>query len=542
MSDLQRLQTAVLALLLLILWTTGCQPATIVLPATATSVPPTAVANEAAAFSKTNSTLPSPSATAAVTAIPTTTPMPTPLPPITLAVPPDWLPVAEPAIQQPAQAGNRQWQLVTSADPAAALAGDRANVALVNDASGIVIKQKPVALAVPLVTNWENVTEAEAERIVAHGDAAVTVVEWTKLDATHKALRIDGRFPTDPGYPLQNTWSLVAAPGYETAAARIAPLLQAQVPPEPLVHLTAVGDIMLDRALGHALQEGKVAYPFANVTGLLAAADVTMGNLECALGSVGEPAPKSYTFRAPPQAAAALALAGFDIMTLANNHALDYGPEALLQGISLLREQGIATIGAGANEVEAYAPYVTEVNGLTVAFLGYVNVPVEVRGFDTAVWTATAATPGMAWGDPARIQADVTAVRPQADVVVVALHSGYEYVEEPSENQVAAARTAIDGGADLVIGHHAHILQGIEFYKEGVIVYGLGNFAFEIDGEPETAVLNAWLDKDGVRQLEIVPAVIQFGGQPRPAESWEALAIRQRVYRLTTLLNTQYNP
>ncbi len=104
---------------------------------------------------------------------------------------------------------------------------------------------------------------------------------------------------------------------------------------------------------------------------------------------------------------------------------------------------------------------------------------------------------------------------------------------------MAAAHAAIDAGADVVMGHHAHILQGIEFYRDGVIVYGLGNFAFEIDGPPETAVLNVWLDADGVRELELIPAVIQFGGQPRLAESWEAGPIRQRVYYLTTLLNPQ---
>ncbi|MCA9961262.1 MAG: CapA family protein, partial [Anaerolineales bacterium] len=132
---------------------------------------------------------------------------------------------------------------------------------------------------------------------------------------------------------------------------------------------------------------------------------------------------------------------------------------------------------------------------------------------------------------------DVTAVAPQVDHVIVVLHSGYEYVDSPSPPQVAAAHAAIDAGAALVIGHHAHILQGIEYYNGGVIVYGLGNFAFEIDGPPETAILNVWLDQNGVRQLELLPAVIQFGGQPRPAETWEAPAILQRVYALTNALN-----
>jgi poly-gamma-glutamate capsule biosynthesis protein CapA/YwtB (metallophosphatase superfamily) len=104
---------------------------------------------------------------------------------------------------------------------------------------------------------------------------------------------------------------------------------------------------------------------------------------------------------------------------------------------------------------------------------------------------------------------------------------------------MAAARTAIDAGADLVIGHHAHVLQGVEFYQDGVIVYGLGNFAFEIDGDPSTAILNVWLDQDGVRQLEFVPAIIQFGGQPRLAEAWEAGEILQKIYRLTNPLNAR---
>ena len=137
------------------------------------------------------------------------------------------------------------------------------------------------------------------------------------------------------------------------------------------------------------------------------------------------------------------------------------------------------------------------------------------------------------------IRADVTAVRDQVDLVIVVLHSGYEYVEEPSEPQVAAAQAAIDAGARLVIGHHAHILQGIDFYNDGVIVYGLGNFAFEIDGAPETAVLNVWLDANGVRSLELIPAIIQEGGAPRLAESWEAAPILRQVYFLTRILNSR---
>jgi poly-gamma-glutamate synthesis protein (capsule biosynthesis protein) len=295
---------------------------------------------------------------------------------------------------------------------------------------------------------------------------------------------------------------------------------------------------MLDRWPGVEIAAGHLEYPFQYVAPYLRDADVTVGNVESALGDIGEPAPKHYPFQAPPEAAEALALAGFDVVSLANNHAGDYGMDALLQGIDLLRAQNVAPIGAGANDAEAHAPHVVEVNGLRVAFLGYVHVPVEAStAFDTATWTATADGPGLAWADPERIRQDVAAIRPEVDLVVVVLHSGYEYIEEPSEPQVAAAQAAAEAGADLVVGHHAHILQGVGYHEEGVIAYGLGNFAFEIDGPPETAILNVWLDADGVRQLEVRPAIVTERGLPRLAEPWEAAPILDRVYFLTTILN-----
>jgi len=176
---------------------------------------------------------------------------------------------------------------------------------------------------------------------------------------------------------------------------------------------------------------------------------------------------------------------------------------------------------------------------MTLAFLGYVQVPVEGRSpyFDTESWVATATSPGLAWAIPEQIADDVAAARQQADHVVVLLHSGYEYVPSPSEEQIAAAHAAIDAGATLVLGHHAHILQGIQLYNGGVIAYGLGNFAFTIDGPPETALLNVWLDRDGVRALDVVPAIIQPGGQPRLATPEEADVIRGRLYTLTNALN-----
>jgi poly-gamma-glutamate synthesis protein (capsule biosynthesis protein) len=303
--------------------------------------------------------------------------------------------------------------------------------------------------------------------------------------------------------------------------------------------MAAVGDVMLDRTLGDVVASGDIGFPFAFVADLLQRADFTVANLESALGDGGEPAAKSYTFRAPPEAAQAVAQAGIDLVSLANNHALDFGPQALLQGMALLEQEGISVVGAGEDLERAHRPHLVTLNGMSFAFLAYVNVPVEGRApyFDTASWTAGPQTPGMAWARPDLITADVSDIRKSVDHVVVILHSGYEYVEAPSPEQVAASRAAIDAGATLVIGHHAHILQGVEFRGEGAIVYGLGNFAFNIDGSPETAILNAWFDKRGLRQIRYLPAIINPAGQPQPLPGDEAALIRSRIYSLSTYLN-----
>lgn len=469
--------------------------------------------------------------------LPTPSPIPTPppteRPTVSLSVPHEWTDAATEAISLlHSSHQDWQWKLDTAG-------GETANVVMTGGGHGISAGQRPLALGVPFTEEWEGVSLAEAKDIVANGRTGLLVTDYADVPPGYKALRVDGLLPHDGGYALQQEWSLVAAPGFETAATELAHFLRAAVEDDPMVHIAAVGDIMLDRALGYAIAQGDLAYPFARVADNLTMADITIGNLESALGDTGEAAAKSYAFRAPPAAAESLALAGFDVMSLANNHAMDFGPETLTQAIALLERQGIAAIGAGADRMNARSAHVIEVNDLSIAFLGYVNVPVEVGGFDTATWEAGAGRPGLAWARPEDIAEDVSAARKVADLVVVSLHSGYEYVREPSGEQRVAAEAAVAAGAHLVIGHHTHLLQGIGFNDNGTIVYGLGNFAFEIDGDPSTAILNIWLDRNGVRHLELVPAIIQFGGQPRLAESWEQAEIRRQVYRLTDLLNPQ---
>ncbi|MBI4769871.1 MAG: CapA family protein, partial [Chloroflexi bacterium] len=194
----------------------------------------------------------------------------------------------------------------------------------------------------------------------------------------------------------------------------------------------------------------------------------------------------------------------------------------------LLGARGIAAVGAGENAAAARAPLLLERNGLRLAFLAYVDVPVEYGGFDARDWIAGPASPGVAWAEPGEIAAGVQAARAGADVVIVLLHAGLEGRPQPSPNQQAAARAAIDAGAALVIGSHPHVLQGVERYGGGLIAYSLGNFVFDGFGFPEnySAILSITLTRAGVTAYDWLPVAIE-NGLPRPAtpaEAQEALA------------------
>jgi poly-gamma-glutamate synthesis protein (capsule biosynthesis protein) len=468
---------------------------------------------------------------------PTSLPLPSPtataIPEVLISAPPFLQRNVETALQN-ASSDRSIWQWAVADSE---LQGD---IRLEPNDSGVAVGSRAIALTVPFTANWNDISASEAVQLISSEHADVMIMDWAVIPRDRKALHVDGLLPSDPSYPIRQEWSLVVTTNeYSQAALELAPYLRETIDADLLVHIAAVGDLMLDRAIGYALRAGDLSFPFDSVTEALQKADLTVGNLESSLGDIGRPVSKSYTFQAPPSAVDALSLAGFDLLSLANNHALDYGPDALLQAIRLLGQGGMATVGAGSNAASAHMPHIYEHDDLTVAFLSYVNVPVEVSGFDTRSWSATQSKPGLAWAEASQIHEDVTAARLDSDLVVVLLHSGYEYVEAPSPEQMAAAHAAADAGADLVLGHHAHVLQGVEFRGESVIVYGLGNFAFEIDGDPSTVILDVWLDSSGVRQIEFTPAIIEVGGRPRIATSWEAGEILHRLTYLSGLLNYQ---
>lgn len=244
------------------------------------------------------------------------------------------------------------------------------------------------------------------------------------------------------------------------------------VPAKQCLSLVGVGDIMLGGTANPILKEKGYDYPFDGTRELLTSADITVGNLETALTHGGQPFDKKYTFRNPPEKVIpALQNAGFDLVSLANNHTVDYGKQGLIDTLNALEAGGIPFVGAGMHQQQARAAQIIEAQGQKIGFLGYSLT------YPEKFW-ALKNRAGTAFGHASHIKADVAALKSQVDHVVVQFHWGREGTTKLRPYQPSLGRAAIDAGATLVLGHHPHVLQAIEEYKEGVIYYSLGNFAF----------------------------------------------------------------
>jgi poly-gamma-glutamate synthesis protein (capsule biosynthesis protein) len=213
-------------------------------------------------------------------------------------------------------------------------------------------------------------------------------------------------------------------------------------------------------------------------TEILSAADIAVGNLETAVGTGGTPEDKEFTFQAPPSVVDALRAGGFDTVSMANNHGRDFGADGLEESLAVKAAQPDSfIIGIGRDDAEAYAPFTATVRGQRVAVIAATQVLDEEL---VTAWTATPTHPGLA--SAKRVDALVAAVqtaRASADTVVVFLHWGVETQTCPTGDQQQLAQTLVDAGADIVVGGHAHRLQGGGRLGNAVVHYGLGNFGFQ---------------------------------------------------------------
>jgi poly-gamma-glutamate capsule biosynthesis protein CapA/YwtB (metallophosphatase superfamily) len=306
-------------------------------------------------------------------------------------------------------------------------------------------------------------------------------------------------------------------------------------PEPPPFSLVAGGDVTPAGGLRPYLEKSGPDYPYVGLAPFFQSADAGLVNLECPLSNRGKALRgKKFTFRARPSAAPALRHAGITVVALANNHVLDYGPLALSDTLLALDAAGVAHTGAGKNLAASRRPAcLTLPGGQTLAVLSYSLT------YPAAYW-ASPTKPGTAPGDVRLVQADVDSACAWATAVVVCFHWGGELIREPRSYQTDLGHAAIDAGAALVVGTHPHILQGVEWYHDGVILYSLGNLAFgggvsrravrsalfKIDFSPEGAV-----DSVRARGLSVDNRQTRF--QPTPLAGAENQAWAEDLRRLS---------
>ncbi|MDO8569793.1 MAG: CapA family protein [bacterium] len=279
----------------------------------------------------------------------------------------------------------------------------------------------------------------------------------------------------------------------------------------PPIILGFVGDIMLDRGVEDVTLSnggGDFKFVFKRVEKELNNIDLLFGNLEGPISDKGSDLGALYSFRMNPNAVEGLLYAGFDVLSMANNHVGDWGEEAIGDSVSRLKNSGIETVGAGFSQEEAYQPVIVGVGGLKVAFLSFTESAGIYRGSNIALTTE------------AKVRESVASLKEAnlADFIVVSFHFGDEYEKESNERQKKLSYAAVDSGADLVVGSHPHVTQDMEKYKEGYIFYSLGNFVFDQYFSDETMrgwLLKVFVESDGeVSQLEVCDVFINSLFQP----------------------------
>ena len=417
--------------------------------------------------------------------------------------------------------------------------GAEPNLALLS-AGGTVLWRRAVPAPVSALATVDIDGDESGEILagLASGEVQAYDGQGRLRGSIHAGLQVWGLHAIEDGTALVRAdvaaWQVEGGDGF-TGAAWLRPpgTVQATLDelPERLKRkegeavLVFLGDVAPGRSMEAQLARYGPAYPWAGLAPLLQEADLVSANLEGVLATQGHPLDKSYLIRAHPDTGETLRQAGFDLVHLANNHALDYGEAALDQTVNTLEGLGIAFVGAGSSPEMARRPAEFTVNGLRVAVLGYA----------AARWNGSPDVPAtdlIAWANVEAMQADVRAIRDGADLVIVQLHAGTEYATSPSPDQVRFARAAIDAGANLVVGHHPHVTQTVEQYQGGLIVYSLGDALFDIPRQAAMRgqLLRVHVTQEGLAQAELWPFWIADSIQPRLVNNGQGQARFRIIY------------
>jgi hypothetical protein len=307
---------------------------------------------------------------------------------------------------------------------------------------------------------------------------------------------VSARDPASPGIPASGTWPAARSPVASVAAGSG-------------ISLIFAGDVHFAGRTARLLKDPATA--FGPISSVLGSADLTMLNLETAVTRRGTPQPKTYHFRTRPAAFTALRDAGVDVVTMANNHVLDYGTTGLADTLAAARRARFPVVGIGRNAAAAWAPYLTRIRGVPIAIVGVSQVAELASS-----WVATSAGPGEANAiDLRRTLAAVRAARRLARIVIVFMHWGTEGQSCPDARQLWLAPRLAAAGASIIIGAHAHMLQGSGWLGRSFVAYGMANFLWwENSYSTATGLLKLTIHPDRPLTARFIPAVVSKTGQP----------------------------
>ncbi|AXJ08569.1 CapA family protein [Arthrobacter sp. PM3] len=313
------------------------------------------------------------------------------------------------------------------------------------------------------------------------------------------------------------------------------------------MRIAFLGDVMLGRLVNHHLATAAPAYPWGDTLGLLRQADVRIANLECVLASGGAPEPgKVFHFRSDPKNVASLLAAGIDVVSLANNHVLDFGEDAFREMFPVLDGHGILHAGAGPDLDAARRPAVRRVAGTAVGFLAFTDNQPD--------WEAGAATPGIYYvpvddGGPrvAALLEQVRQTKARVQFLILSAHWGGNWGSDAPAGHQDLARDLIDAGADVVFGHSPHVFRGVGIHRNRPVIFSAGDFVDDYAVDPverndESFLFILDVEANAPRMLRLYPTVIT-GFQARLAGR-EASGIAARMQRLSGQLGTAstWNP
>ncbi|MDJ0342539.1 CapA family protein [Streptomyces sp. H10-C2] len=305
---------------------------------------------------------------------------------------------------------------------------------------------------------------------------------------------------------------------------------EAKVPSPPgTITLAFGGDVHFTERTEPRLVNGMTDPAIGPLSKTLAAADFSMVNLETAITTRGTPQAKIYHFRTPATALDVLKKSGVDAVSMANNHAVDYGAEGLTDTLAAVRDAPIPVIGIGADDTQAYRPYLATIRGVRLAVLA----ASQVMDITNQNWRATSSKPGIASAlDQEKLVAAVKAARKKADVVVVYLHWGTEGQSCPGPEQKSIAAKLAAAGATAVVGTHAHVMLGSGMMRQTYVAYGMGNLLWygtsPYPNSNETGITTLTITKGKVAGERFTPAVVDNRGVPMPQDGAGAERVNDR--------------